>query len=184
ELAWGEIEVRRPEIEKSIDDEGEGEGVGANHPLAVHGDLAVARGDEGDGGAEDPERDLNEDAEEVLAAELDEEGAGGGEEDGEDVGAAEDAVQLQMTGAESRGELQRADDEGERGCGGVWDEQGAVVDELEAVGVVERVVEGEKDFTGDEDEQGGEAHEEPELVLGGEAACGRGARRRKRGGGC
>jgi hypothetical protein len=37
--------------------------------------------------------------------------------------------------------------------------------------VVERVVEGEEEFGGDEDEERGEAHDEPEGVLGGESSA-------------
>src|SRR5580658_2628210 len=47
ELIGREIEETRPEVEYAIGDEGEGDGVGADHPLAVDGDVAVARGDEG-----------------------------------------------------------------------------------------------------------------------------------------
>src|SRR6185437_10912070 len=177
-----------PEVEHAVEDEGEGEGVGADHPLAVHGDLAIASGDEGGERAEDPERDLDEDAGKVGAvttAKLDEEGDGGGGEDGDDVDAAEDAVELQMAGSEAGGELDGAGDEGQRAGDGVRDEESAVVDELEAVGVVGRVVEGEEEFCGDEDEERGEAHEEPEGVLGGEAAArGRWRCRRQSGGGC
>ena len=68
ELAGGEVEEAGPEVEDAVGDEGEGDGVGADHPLAVDGDVAVARGDEGDEGAEDPERDLDDDAGEVAAA--------------------------------------------------------------------------------------------------------------------
>ena len=93
-------------------------------------------------------------------------------------------MELQMAGAEARGELDWAGDEG--GCGeeGVWDEQGAVVDEGESIGVVEGVVEDEEEVGGDEDEERGEAHEEPERVLGGEAARGSWRCRRQRSGGC
>ena len=112
------------------------------------------------------------------------EGEGGGGEDGEDVDAAQDAVKFQVAGAKARGELERTSDEGEGAGDGVRDEEGAVVDELKAVGVVERVVEGEEEFGGDEDEECGEAHEEPEFVLGGEAACGCRRCRRQSGGGC
>src|SRR5580698_8596601 len=97
ELIGREIEETRPEVEYAIGDEGEGDGVGADHPLAVDGDVAVARGDEGGESAEDPERDLDDDAGEVAApAEVHEEGEGGGGEDGEDVNAAEDAMKFQV----------------------------------------------------------------------------------------
>jgi hypothetical protein len=53
-------------------------------------------------------------------------------------------MEFQVAGTEARGELERAGDEGEGAGDGVRDEEGAVVDELEAVGVVGGVVEGEK----------------------------------------
>src|ERR1039458_3590666 len=46
--------VTGPEVQHTAGDEGKGDGVGAGHPLAVLDDLAVARGDEGGGGADDP----------------------------------------------------------------------------------------------------------------------------------
>ena len=46
--------VAGPEIEHAAGDEGKRDCIGANHPLAMLGDLAVTRGDEGGGGADDP----------------------------------------------------------------------------------------------------------------------------------
>src|SRR5215472_15532526 len=91
ELGGGEVEEGGPEVEQAVDDEGEGDGVGADHPLAVHGDLAVARGEKGCERAEDPERDLDEDPGEVSGArvELDDEAERCGGEAGEDIDASE-----------------------------------------------------------------------------------------------
>src|SRR5215472_1495737 len=103
ELSGGEVEEGGPEVEQAVDDESEGDGVGADHPLAVHGDVAVARGEKGCERAEDPERDLDEDAGEVAGArvELDDEAERCGGEDGEDIDAAEDAMELQVAGSEA-----------------------------------------------------------------------------------
>jgi len=46
--------VAGPEVEYAAGDEGKGDGVGARHPLAVDGDLAVTRGDHGGSSADNP----------------------------------------------------------------------------------------------------------------------------------
>ena len=51
--------VTGPEVEHTAGDEGKGDGIGAGHPLAVLDDLAVARGDEGGGGADHPSGGLH-----------------------------------------------------------------------------------------------------------------------------
>src|SRR5215469_15983220 len=103
ELSGGEVEEGGPEVEQAVNDEGEGDGVGADHPLAVHGDVAIARSEEGRECAENPERDLDEDPGKVAGAraELDDEAERCGGEDGEDIDAAEDAVEFEMAGSEA-----------------------------------------------------------------------------------
>ena len=51
----GHVEIARDGIGDAGDDEVQGEDVGADHPLAVDLDLAVAGSEEGDNGAEEPE---------------------------------------------------------------------------------------------------------------------------------
>ena len=51
--------VAGPEVKHAAGDEGKCDGVRAGHPLAVLDDLAVARGDEGGGGADHPRRSLH-----------------------------------------------------------------------------------------------------------------------------
>jgi len=52
EVGFGHIEVRRDGVEDAREDEVESENVGAGHPLAVDGDVTVARGEEGRRGRE------------------------------------------------------------------------------------------------------------------------------------
>src|SRR5580698_10606603 len=51
--------VTGPKVEHTAGDEGEGDGIGANHPLAMLDVLAVARGEKGGGGADDPRGGLH-----------------------------------------------------------------------------------------------------------------------------
>src|ERR1700729_1838310 len=51
--------VAGPEIEHAAGDEGKRDGVGTGHPLAMLDDLAVTRGEEGGGGADDPRGGLH-----------------------------------------------------------------------------------------------------------------------------
>jgi len=149
--------VARPKVEDAAGNEGEGDRVGADHPLAVLGDVAVARGDDGGGGADHPGRGLHGGAGEPGAPVGEGDSGEGAYEDGEEVDAAEDAVELDVPLAEAGGEVERADEEGEGSGEGVRDEERVVGDDLEAVGVVHRVVGEEEDFRGDEDEEGDEA---------------------------
>ena len=51
--------VARPEIQHAAGDEGKRDRVGTGHPLAMLGDLAVTRSDDGGGGADDPRGGLH-----------------------------------------------------------------------------------------------------------------------------
>src|SRR5665213_4113740 len=103
--------IAGPEVEHTAGDEGKGDGVGTGHPLAMLDDLAVARGDEGSGGADDPGCGLHGGSRQA--------GAAGGEGDpgeradkhGDDVDAAEDAMEFQVTPAKARRELDGAGQE-------------------------------------------------------------------------
>ena len=86
--------VTGPEVEHTAGDEGKGDGVGAGHPLAVLDDLAVARGDEGGGGADDPGGGLHGGSGEARTAAGEGDPGCGADKDGDDVDAAEDAMDL------------------------------------------------------------------------------------------
>ena len=51
--------VTRPQVEYTAGDEGKRDGIGTGHPLAMLDDLAVARRNDGRGGADDPRGGLH-----------------------------------------------------------------------------------------------------------------------------
>ena len=162
----GHVEVARDGIGDAGDEEVQGEDVGADHPLTMRGELAVAGGDESGEGAEEPD-DRHDSVGELHGhaggSEFEIEGDGCGDGDADDVGAAHDAVAFEVSGAEASGEEKWAEEHCEQTSDGVRDEEEAVVDEPR--GVAARVsddgVLGE-----DEDGDGGEADGEPEGGFG------------------
>jgi hypothetical protein len=62
-------------------------------------DLTVARGEEGGEGADDPDAGLDVGSDFEMAALGEDEGDTRGDEDGEDVDAAEDAMELKVLAA-------------------------------------------------------------------------------------
>ena len=109
-------------------------------------DLPVTRGDEGGGGADDPGRGLPAGSGEARTAVGEGDSGCGADEDGEDVDAAEDAMELEVTLADPRGEIDGADQESEDSGESVRDEEAAVGDDLQTVGVVHGVIGEEKNF--------------------------------------
>ena len=170
---FGHVVVGGDEVQQAREDEVEGEGVGADHPLAVHRDLPVAGGDEGGEGAQEPEDRLQTAHEfhgEGEAAESERKGHGCSEADAADVDLAHQAVQAEVTLAEAAGELKRTKGRGEDSGDGVGDEQVAVGDELQAVGVVRVDEKGIVAVV--EDGDSGEAEGVPEEMLGETAGAG------------
>jgi hypothetical protein len=133
----------------------------------VDGDVAIARGDEGDGRAEEPE-DWLDDAHELhgksVAALAEDEGHGRGYGDADDIGLAHEAVEREMALAEARGELEGAEGGGQDAGDGVGDQEETVEDELLGVGVVGVNDDGVVGVV--EDRDAGEAKRVPEEVLG------------------
>jgi hypothetical protein len=162
----GHVEVLRNWIGDADDDEVQGEDVGADHPLAMGGELAVAGGDEGGESTEKP-HDRHDGVGELHGcaggSELEIEGEGCGNGDAGDVDAAHDAMALEVSRAEAGGEEEWAEKHCEQRGGGVRDEEEAVVDEPRGigVGVIDDGVLGE-----DEDGDGGEADGDPEGGFG------------------
>ena len=70
----------------------------------------------------------------------------GADEDGDDVDAAEDAMELEVTLANPRGEIDGADEESQNSGERMRDEEMAVGDDLQTVGVVHRIVGDEENF--------------------------------------
>src|SRR6202044_3950872 len=93
--------IAGPEIEHSAGDEGKRDSVRTGHPLAVLDDLAVARGDEGGGGADDPGGSLHRGSGEARTAAGEGDPGCGADEDRDDVDAAEYAMDLEVTLAKS-----------------------------------------------------------------------------------
>ena len=70
----------------------------------------------------------------------------GADKDGDDVDASEDAMELEVTLADPRGEIDGADQESEDSGECMGDEEMAVGDDLQTVGVVHGVIGDEKNF--------------------------------------
>jgi len=138
--------VAGPEIEHAARDEGKRDGVGTNHPLAMLGDLAVTCGDEGGGGADDPSGGLHGGSWHAGAAGGEGDPGESADKDGDDVDAAENAMEFQVTLAKSRRELYRAGQKSDDAAECMWDEEMAVGDDLQTVGVVHGVIGDEKNF--------------------------------------
>jgi hypothetical protein len=71
--------------------------IGASHPLAMSDDLAVTRGYEGGGGADDPGRSLHRGSWHAGAAGGEGDSGQGADKDGDRVDAAKDAMEFQAT---------------------------------------------------------------------------------------
>lgn len=133
------------------------------------GDLAVSRCEKCSQCAENPSAGLHAGPREEWSACADDHGDDSGEENGENVDTAKDAVEGKISLAEALGELERTADQSEGAEEGVWEQQVAIGNEVDAVLVVERVIGNEKDFVGDEDEESGKTENEPERMFGGPA---------------
>jgi len=138
--------VEGPEIEHAAGDEGKRDCIGANHPLAMPGDLAVTRSDEGGGGADDPGPSLHAGSWHARAAGGEGDPGQGTDKDGDDVGAAKDAMEFQVTLAKARRELNSASQESDDATECMGDEEMAVRDDLQTVGMVHRVIGDEQNF--------------------------------------
>ena len=138
--------IAGPEIEHTAGDEGKRDGIGANHPLAMLDDLTISRGDQGGSGADDPRGCLHGGSWQAWAAGGEGDPGHGTDKDADYIDSAEDAMESQVTLAKARRKLywtcQESDDAGE--CMG--DEEMAVGDDLQTVGVVHRVIGDEKSF--------------------------------------
>ena len=138
--------VAGPEIEHAAGDEGKRDGVGTGHPLTMLDDLAVTRGDEGGGGADDPGGGLHGGSWQAGAAPGEGDPCEGADKDGDDVDAAEDAMEFEVTLADARGEINGADQESEDSCKRMRNEEMTVGDDLQTVGVVHGIIGDEKNF--------------------------------------
>jgi hypothetical protein len=93
--------ITGPKVQHAAGDEGKGDAVGAGHPLAVLDDLAVARGDEGGGGADDPGSSLHTGPGETRTAAGEGDPGCGADKDSDEVDTAENAMDLEMALAKS-----------------------------------------------------------------------------------
>src|ERR1700675_37768 len=90
-------------IEHTAGDKGKGDSIGAGHPLAVHGDLAVACSDESGGGADHPGSGLHGGSREPRTAPGESDPREGINKHRDDVDATDDAMELEVTLADPRG---------------------------------------------------------------------------------
>src|SRR5579863_6808017 len=86
--------IAGPEIKYTAGDEGKRDGVGSSHPLAMLDDLAVTRGYEGGGGADDPGGGLHRGSWHSGTAGGEGDPAQGTDKDGNDVDAAKYAMKF------------------------------------------------------------------------------------------
>jgi hypothetical protein len=128
-------------------------------------DLAVASGEEGGQGAEEPEGGGDSVGEEEAGAGivLQDEGSGSRDGDGDDVDATHDAVPFKVLLAEAGREKEGPKDGCEDSGDDVWDEQDDVLDELGAVGA--GLIE-ERKIGEDEDGDSCESEDSPKQGLG------------------
>ncbi len=138
--------IAGPEIEHAAGDEGKRDRVGTGHPLPMLDDLAIACSDEGGGGAGDPGCGLHRGSRQSGAAGGEGDAGEGADKDGDDVDAAENAMEFQMTLAKARRELHRPDQQSDDAAECVRDKEMAVGDDLQTIGVVHRVISNEKNF--------------------------------------
>ena len=138
--------VAGPEIEHAAGDEGKRDGVRTGHPLAMLDDLAVTRGDEGGSGADDPSGGLHGGSWQTGTAGGEGDPGEGADKDGDDVDAAEGAMEFQVTLAKARRELHSAGQESSDAAECMGDEEMAVGDDLQTVGVVHGVIGDEKNL--------------------------------------
>src|SRR5665213_2448150 len=82
--------IAGPEIEHAAGDEGKRDCIGASHPLAMLDDLAVTRGYEGGGGADDPGRSLHRGSWHAGAAGGEGDSGQGADKNGDHIDAAKD----------------------------------------------------------------------------------------------
>ena len=120
--------------------------IGAGHPLAVDGDLSVTRGDHGSGSADDPCSALHGGPRQPGTSGGKGDPGKGADDDGDEVHAAYDAMELQVTLPKARRELQRAGQQSEGSAERVRDEESAVGYDLQAVGMVHGVIDEQKDL--------------------------------------
>jgi hypothetical protein len=125
-----DVVIGRNEVEEAREDEAQREGVGADHPLAMRGDVAITRRDKGKQGAQEPKHGLessHEDHGKGKAAEAEQEGHRRGDGDADDVDPAHEAVEVQVLLAETGGELEGAESGGGDAGDGVGNDEEAIV---------------------------------------------------------
>jgi hypothetical protein len=105
--------VTWPEVEHTAGDERKGDGVGTDHPLTMLDDVAVTRGDESGSGADDPGCGLPAGSGEARTAKGEGDSGCGADKNGDDVDAAEHAMEFQIALADPRGKIDGADQERE-----------------------------------------------------------------------
>jgi len=154
--------VAGPEIEHAAGDEGKRDRIGANHPPAMLVDLAVTRGYEGGAGADHPGSGLHGGSRHAGAAGGEGDPGQGADEDRDNVDAAEDAMEFQVTLAKARRELHRAGQQSDHTAECMGDEEIAVGDDLQTVGVVHAVIGDEQSFGSDADKERSETKRGPE----------------------
>ena len=92
-------------IEHPAGDESKGDCIRADHPLPMHGDMAVARGNEGGGGADHPRSSLHRRSGEARTAPRESNPRERTDKDGNHVDAAKNAMEREMAQSNPRREI-------------------------------------------------------------------------------
>ena len=100
----------------------------------------ITRGDEGGGGADDPGGGLHGGSGQAGAARGEGDPGQGTNKDAGDINAAEDPMEFQVTLAKARRELHRTGQESDDARERMGDEEMAIGNDLQTVGVVHRVI--------------------------------------------
>jgi hypothetical protein len=96
-------------IEHAAGDEGKGDRIGTSHPLAVRNDLAITRSDKSPSGADHPGCGLHGGSGKARTARCESDTRERTDEHRDNVDAAENAMELAVTLADSRGEIDGTD---------------------------------------------------------------------------
>jgi len=133
-------------IEYTAGDEGKRDRIGADHPLAMRGNMAIACGDESGGGADHPRSGLHRGSGEAGTAPRESDPRERTDQNGNHVYAAKYAMEREMALSNPRREIDWPDQESEDSGQCVRYKQLAIGDHLQTVSVIHRVISNEEDL--------------------------------------
>jgi hypothetical protein len=126
-------------------------------------DLAVTSGDHGSGGTDHPGGRLHGGARKTRAARCESDPSERANKNGDEVDAAENAMELKVALADAGREVDGTDQKSEGSSKCMWDEEMAVGNHLQTIRVIHRVIGDEKDLGRDEYEERRDTKKDPET---------------------